>query len=88
LNPKIVGSSVNVNAFAAILSLIIGASVWGVAGMVLFLPFAAMLKVVCKEYEQLQALGLLIGNDNFVEKKNNKKNIFKRLKEKLVNKNQ
>jgi len=47
-----------------------------------------MLKVVCKEYEQLQALGLLIGNDNFVEKKNNKKNIFKRLKEKLVNKNQ
>jgi len=87
LNPKIVGSSVNVNAFAAILSLIIGASVWGVAGMVLFLPFAAMLKVVCKEYEQLQALGLLIGNDNFVEKKKNKKNIFKRLKEKLINNN-
>ncbi|MFO7745046.1 MAG: AI-2E family transporter [Psychroflexus sp.] len=86
LNPKIVGSSVNVNAFAAILSLIIGASVWGVAGMVLFLPFAAMLKVICKEYEQLQPFGLLIGNDNFVERKKNKKGLFKRLKEKITSK--
>ena len=43
LSPKVVGNSVNVNAFAAILSLIIGAAIWGVAGMVLFLPFAAML---------------------------------------------
>ena len=41
LSPKVVGSSVNVNAFAAILSLIIGASVWGVAGMVLFFAFCS-----------------------------------------------
>ena len=46
LSPKIVGSSVNVNALVAILSLLIGAAVWGIAGMILFLPFAAMLKVV------------------------------------------
>ncbi|SHN01482.1 Predicted PurR-regulated permease PerM [Cyclobacterium lianum] len=65
LSPKVVGSSVNVNAFAAILSLIIGASVWGVAGMVLFLPFAAMLKVVCENYIPLQPLALLIGDDHF-----------------------
>ncbi len=64
LSPKIVGSSVKVNALAAILSLIIGASVWGVAGMILFLPFAAMLKVVCWEYEELRPLALLIGNRN------------------------
>ncbi|MBZ9626636.1 AI-2E family transporter [Psychroflexus sp. CAK57W] len=87
LNPKIVGSSVNVNAFAAILSLIIGASVWGVAGMVLFLPFAAMLKVICKEYEVLQPIGLLIGNDNFERNKKNRKGFFKRLKDKVMRKN-
>ncbi|NKI36324.1 AI-2E family transporter [Wenzhouxiangella sp. XN79A] len=63
LNPRIVGSSVNVNALAAILSLIIGASVWGIAGMILFLPFAAMLKVVCNEFEQLRPLGMLISSD-------------------------
>lgn len=49
LNPKIVGGSMNINALTAILSLIVSASVWGVAGMVLFLPFAAMLKIICDE---------------------------------------
>ncbi|HET8861267.1 AI-2E family transporter [Marivirga sp.] len=84
LNPKIVGNSVNVNAFAAILSLIIGAAIWGVAGMVLFLPFAAMLKVVCEEYESLQPVALLIGNKNFQDDTSNKKSWFKKLKEKFT----
>jgi predicted PurR-regulated permease PerM len=59
LNPKIVGSSVNVNALVAILSLLIGAAVWGIAGMVLFLPFAAMLKVVCEEFDQLKPIAMI-----------------------------
>ena len=63
LNPKIVGSSVNVNALVAILSLLIGASVWGIAGMILFLPFAAMLKVVCEEFDQLKPIAMLISSD-------------------------
>ena len=63
LSPKIVGSSLNVNALAAILSLLIGASVWGVAGMVLFLPFAAMLKVFCEEFDDLKPVALLIGTE-------------------------
>lgn len=86
LSPKVVGNSVNVNAFAAILSLIIGASVWGVAGMVLFLPFAAMLKVICNQYEQLQPVALLIGNDNFKNSKTDEKGFFKKLKEKISKK--
>ncbi len=61
LSPKIVGNSLNVNALAAILSLLIGAAVWGVAGMVLFLPFAAMLKVFCEEFDDLKPVALLIG---------------------------
>jgi predicted PurR-regulated permease PerM len=64
LSPKIVGGSLKVNALAAILSIFIGASVWGVAGMILFLPFTAMLKVVCDEYEELKPIGLLIGEQN------------------------
>lgn len=67
LSPKIVGGSININALTAILSLIIGAVVWGVAGMILFLPFAAMLKIVCEEYEELKPIALLIGNQNYQE---------------------
>lgn len=68
LGPKIIGSSVHVNALVAIISLIVGAAVWGIAGMVLFLPFAAMLKVVCEEYEELKPVALLIGDENFQER--------------------
>lgn len=65
LSPKIVGGNMNINAITAILSLIIGAVVWGIAGMILFLPFAAMFKIVCEEYEDLKPVAVLIGNQNY-----------------------
>jgi predicted PurR-regulated permease PerM len=63
LSPKIVGSSLNVNALVAILSLLVGAAVWGVAGMILFLPFASMLKVVCEEFDELKPVALIISDN-------------------------
>jgi predicted PurR-regulated permease PerM len=74
LSPKIVGGSININALAAILSLIVGAAVWGIAGMILFLPFTAMLKIFCEEYEELKPVALLIGNQNYQE--NDGKSLF------------
>ncbi|MFA5419662.1 MAG: AI-2E family transporter [Bacteroidales bacterium] len=64
LTPRIVGGSLKINALTAILSLFVGAAVWGLAGMVLFLPFAAMLKVVCEEFEELKPIALIIGEKN------------------------
>ena len=78
LSPKIVGGSLHINALVAILSLIIGALVWGVAGMILFLPFAAMLKVFCEEYEELKPIALLIGDQNYKEKNSGGKFIKRR----------
>lgn len=40
---------------------------WGLAGMVLFLPFAAMLRVVCEAFEELKPIALMIGEQNKVE---------------------
>lgn len=67
LTPRIVGGSLKINALTAILSLFIGAAVWGLAGMILFLPFAAMLKVVCEEFEELKPIALIIGEKNIKE---------------------
>jgi len=78
LTPKIVGGSLKVNALTAILSIIVGASVWGMAGMILFLPFAAMLKVVCDEYEELKPIALLIGEQSDEEKAGRRKNVVGR----------
>lgn len=68
LSPKIIGNQIKINPFAAILSLIIGASIWGIVGMVLFLPFTAMFKVVCEQFNELKPVGLLIGEKNYIEK--------------------
>ncbi len=78
LNPKIVGSSINVNPLVAILSLIVGASIWGVAGMVLFLPFAAMLKVFCGEFDQLKPVAMLINSHEDESKEDS--NLVKKVK--------
>ena len=68
LTPKIVGGNLKINAFTSILSILIGASVWGLAGMILFLPFAAMLKTVCEQYKSLKPIALLIGEENYQTK--------------------
>lgn len=51
----------------------VGAAAWGVAGMILFLPFAAMLNNVCEEYEELKPIALLIGNKNYQDNESGNK---------------
>lgn len=60
ITPKIVGGNLQINALTAIMSIVIGATVWGIPGMILFLPLAAMLKVVSSEIEPLKPLGELM----------------------------
>ncbi len=60
--PNIVGSRVSLNPFAAILALIIGGHLWGPVGMILFIPFTAILKVICDEIAPLRPMGMLLGD--------------------------
>ncbi len=62
LTPKIVGGSMHLNAFAAILALILGNFIWGIAGMILFLPLMAMFRIVCKYYKGLQPIAKFISD--------------------------
>lgn len=81
LNPKIVGGNLNVNALAAILALITGSLIWGIPGMILFLPFTAIAKVICEHYDQLRPVSLLLEDGNSGDKgsiKDKIKKIFKK----------
>jgi predicted PurR-regulated permease PerM len=84
LTPRIVGGSLKINALSAILSLFIGAAVWGLAGMILFLPFAAMLKVVCEEFEELKPIAQIIGEKNSKESEG-LKHFLSRWRKKIIN---
>jgi len=63
LTPKIVGSKVSLNPLIALIALLTGGLIWGIAGMVLFIPFMAILKVIFDSIEPLKPYGLLLGSD-------------------------
>ncbi|TAE66854.1 MAG: AI-2E family transporter [Bacteroidetes bacterium] len=74
ITPNIVGSQISLNPLVAILALLIGASVWGIAGMVLFTPFTAMVKVIFDNIPSLTPYGYLLGQgEPQFHKKNNRK---------------
>lgn len=63
LLPVIVGSKVRINAFITILGVIIGGSIWGIAGTFLAIPIIAIAKIVFDRIEPLKPWGLLFGDE-------------------------
>ncbi|CAN5391275.1 AI-2E family transporter [soil metagenome] len=60
ITPNVVGNSVKVNPYAILLAIFIGGEIWGPAGMVLFIPMLALIKVFCRLVEPLQPYGFLL----------------------------
>jgi predicted PurR-regulated permease PerM len=69
LTPYIVGSSVSINPFSAIIALIAGALIWGLPGMILSIPIAGMLKITFDHIDSLKPYGFLIGEDLDLKKR-------------------
>ena len=63
LLPVIVGSKVRINAFITVLGVIIGGTVWGIAGTFLAIPIIAIAKIVFDRIEPLKPWGLLFGDE-------------------------
>jgi len=64
LTPNITGNKVKLNPMATIMALLLGALVWGVAGMILFIPFLGILKVIFDNIEPLRPYGYIIGKED------------------------
>jgi predicted PurR-regulated permease PerM len=62
IEPNMVGGEVNLSAFASILAILVGGLVWGVAGMVLFIPMVGIIKIVCDHVEPLKPVGYVLGD--------------------------
>lgn len=62
ITPKVVGSSVQINPFAAILSLIVGGMIWGIAGLILAIPLMAALRVLFRHIDFLMPVSELLGD--------------------------
>ncbi|MFD2531410.1 AI-2E family transporter [Gracilimonas halophila] len=62
ITPRIVGSKVSINPFIAMVALIIGGELWGISGMILFVPLIGILKVVFDQIPEMKPYGYLLGN--------------------------
>ncbi len=63
ITPKIVGNKVHLNPLAAIVVLIVGATLWGISGMILAIPITAVIKIICDHTTRFKSLGLLLGDE-------------------------
>ncbi len=61
LSPLIVGNNIRLNPFVIILGLIAGAMIWGIPGMLVTIPFLAMLNIIMKRIPGMQAYAYLMG---------------------------
>ncbi|MBC6489400.1 AI-2E family transporter [Flavihumibacter stibioxidans] len=61
--PWAVSRRLNLNTLITIVAIILGGILWGAAGMILFVPFAAILKLIAEKMEDGEALVTLLGED-------------------------
>ncbi len=85
ITPNIVGSKVSVNPLAAIVALLLGGELWGLSGLILALPFTAILKVVMDSIPVLEPYGFLLGEPGY-EVAEEKREERRELEEKLAEK--
>ncbi|WP_281226176.1 AI-2E family transporter [Flavobacterium aquiphilum] len=60
--PYAVGSRLKINTLAILIMVIAGGILWGAAGMILFIPFISILKLLANRTESLKPLSLLLSD--------------------------
>jgi predicted PurR-regulated permease PerM len=82
ITPMVVGSKVKVNALAVLISILIGGWLWGISGMILFIPLVGILKITLEKSEQFKAFGFLLSDD--VQVNEDSENFWKILRKWIV----
>lgn len=64
ITPRITGSKVSINALAAIIALLIGGKILGIAGMILAVPAIGVIKIMLSYSQRLKPFVILLGDDD------------------------
>ena len=63
LEPKMMGSTLNVSPLIVMLSLTLWGSIWGVAGMFLSVPITVIMLIIFAHFEKTRYLAVLLSGD-------------------------
>ena len=62
LEPLIIGKEVKLNALVIIVAIVLGGIMWGLAGMILFVPIFAIIKIISLNLSGLRPIAFLLGH--------------------------
>ncbi|MBL0053185.1 MAG: AI-2E family transporter [Bacteroidetes bacterium] len=65
--PFAVGGRLKINSLVLIVTIVAGGILWGAAGMILFIPFVSIIKLIADRTESLKTISMILGDG-----KNNK----------------
>jgi predicted PurR-regulated permease PerM len=80
LEPLILSSEVNLSPLAIIVAILAGGSIWGIAGMILFVPMLSMVKIYFDHTDNLKPYGVLIGSSSSQKTTGMVKKMFAKLR--------
>lgn len=63
IEPLAEGESMDMSPVFTIIAIVIGELIWGVAGMILFIPMFAILKIICDHIPALYPYSYLMANE-------------------------
>lgn len=60
--PKVVGYQIHVNTWSTLVAILAGGIIWGMSGMILFIPFVAIFKILADNIPGLEPWSILLGD--------------------------
>ena len=84
ITPNVVGGNVRLNALTVIIGLLIGNMIWGLPGMLVVIPFIAVMKIIMKNIEGLEPYAYLLSSRGLGKHKIDYIQSFKNLKNRLM----
>ncbi len=67
LEPRIMGTSLNLSPLVIILSLVLWGSIWGIAGMFLCVPIMVILVIICSNIPQARPIAIMLSSDGEIK---------------------
>lgn len=63
IEPLVEGESLDISPIFTIIALVIGELLWGVAGMIIFMPLFAIVRIICSKIPELHPYSYLLENE-------------------------
>ena len=62
IRPLIIGDKMKINAFAVFVAIILGGMIWGVSGMILFIPLAGIIKIILEGHKMHEPYAIFLSS--------------------------